>query len=133
MVGYWNKPELRLLYGRLITDISIKLGADLREKNNLNASQYKIGASSLMKAQFGLVDGVWTKPGVDVVGVGVEGAAHFMPPSSAVLSAFMTDFWTFQAYVMDNLSKLRAQYRDLMARHHLDEMIKSFEDSEDED
>ncbi|KAL2559522.1 hypothetical protein Fot_04261 [Forsythia ovata] len=104
-------------------------------KINLNASQYnKIGASSLMKAQFELVDEVWTKPGLEVGNRWVEGAAHFMPPSPADWGAFMTDFWTFQANVMDNLLELRAQNRELMARKdHLDEMIKNLQDSEDED
>ncbi|KAL2544731.1 hypothetical protein Fot_13964 [Forsythia ovata] len=118
--------KIRLLYDRLVTDISIKLGTDLRkEKFSSMHPNTKIGASSLVKARFKLVDGVWTKPKVEVGDGGAEGAAHFMPPSPADWGTFMTAFWTFQANVMDNLSELRAQNRELMARQdHLDGMIK---------
>ncbi|KAL2544783.1 hypothetical protein Fot_14016 [Forsythia ovata] len=134
MVECRNKPELRLLYGRLVTDVAIKLGTDLKvEKFISTHPNTKIGANFLVKARFELVDGVWTKPGVEVGDVGVEGATHFMLPSLADWGAFMTGFWTFQANVMDNLSELRAQNRELMARQdHLDEMIKNLQDSEDE-
>ncbi|KAL2521518.1 hypothetical protein Fot_25441 [Forsythia ovata] len=104
--------KIRLLYGRLITNIVIKLEADLREEKLISMHpNTKIGVSSLMQARFELVDGVWTKPRVEVGDVGVEGATHFMSPSPADWGAFMTDFWTFQANVMDNLSELRAQNR----------------------
>ncbi|KAL2501415.1 Uncharacterized protein Fot_35263 [Forsythia ovata] len=80
------------------------------------------------------MDGVWTKPGVEFEDEEVEGAAHSLPSSPADWGAFMTDFWTFQANVMDNLSELRAQNWELMARQdHLDEMIKNLQDSEDDD
>ncbi|KAL2542365.1 Uncharacterized protein Adt_03343 [Abeliophyllum distichum] len=135
MVGCRNKPELRLFYGRLITDIAVKLGADLKkEKFSFMHSNTKIGASSLARARFELVDGAWVKLGVEVEDEEVGGAAQ--PPSSspADWSAFMTDFWTFQANVMDNLSELCAQNREIMARQdHLDEMIKNLQSSEDED
>ncbi|KAL2508469.1 hypothetical protein Fot_32116 [Forsythia ovata] len=125
--------KIRLLYGRLITDTVIKLGADLREEK-LISIQKKIGASSLMNARFELVDGVWTKPGVEVGDIWVERAAHFMPPLTADWVAFMKDFWTFQANVMENILEFRAQNWELIARQdHLDEMIKKLQDSEDED
>ncbi|KAL2537620.1 hypothetical protein Fot_19011 [Forsythia ovata] len=115
--------------------MAIKLGADLREEKLISLHpNTKIGASSLIKSQFELVDGVWTKPEVEVGDVGVEWAAYFMPPSPADWGAFMTDFWIFQANVMDNLSELRAKNRELMAKEdHLDEMIKNLQDLEDED
>ncbi|KAL2500991.1 hypothetical protein Fot_34839 [Forsythia ovata] len=94
--------------------MAMKLGADLREEKLISMHpNTKIWASSIMKSRFELVDGVWTKPGVDVGGVGFEGAAPFMPPSPANWSAFMTDFWTFQANMMENLSELRAQNESL--------------------
>ncbi|KAL2546022.1 hypothetical protein Fot_15255 [Forsythia ovata] len=94
----------KLLYDRLVTNILIKLGTDLK---------------------------VWTKLGVEVRD---GGTAHFMPTSPTDWGTFMTDFWTFQANVMDNLSELRAQNRELMTgQDHLDEMIKNLQDSEDED
>ncbi|KAL2475050.1 Uncharacterized protein Adt_35786 [Abeliophyllum distichum] len=80
--GCRNKPELRLLYGRLITNIAIKLGADLKEEKFIFMHfNTKIGASSLAKARFELVDGVWIKPGVEVEDEEVEGAARPLPPS----------------------------------------------------
>ncbi|KAL2493030.1 Uncharacterized protein Adt_28658 [Abeliophyllum distichum] len=82
MVGCRNKPELRLFYGRLITDIAVKLGADLKkEKFSFMHSNTKIGASSLARARFELVDGAWVKPGVEVEDEEVGGAAQ--PPSSS--------------------------------------------------
>ncbi|KAL2555621.1 hypothetical protein Fot_00360 [Forsythia ovata] len=135
MIECRNKPELRLFYGRLITDMVIKLGADLKEeKLTYMHPNTRIGAGSLVKARFKLVDGIWTKPGVEVEDEEVEGAAHSLPSSLADWGEFMTDFWTFQANVLDNLSELRAQNQELMARKdNLDEMIKNLQDSEDDD
>ncbi|KAL2529546.1 uncharacterized protein Fot_22147 [Forsythia ovata] len=93
MVECSNKHELRLLYGRLVNDIAIRLEADLKEEKLISMHPItKIGASSLIKDRFELVDGVWTKPRVEVGDVGVEGDAHFMLPSPADWGSFMTDF-----------------------------------------